>query len=249
MRTANIACAPSIATRATAALLLALAVPGAAGAQAQDRPPNPDPAFPFAREIEAFAKANAKSPPVDGATLFLGSSSIRLWDIAASFTDIPTVNRGFGGASTPDVLRYYRRLLPPIEPRTIVVYVGENDLAAGASPDRVTTDILTLLKRLRSDYPRAEIAFLSLKPSPIRWTLWSKMAAVNQAIAHRAAKERFTFLDVGSLLLARDGLPDASLFRPDGLHMNPRGYQRWTRLVDNWLDHATQTPNATRKAS
>ena len=151
MRTANIACATSIATRATAALLLALAVPGAAGAQAQDRPPNPDPAFPFAREIEAFAKANAKSPPVDGATLFLGSSSIRLWDIAASFTDIPTVNRGFGGASTPDVLRYYRRLLPPIEPRTIVVYVGENDLAAGASPDRVTTDILTLLKRLRSD--------------------------------------------------------------------------------------------------
>ena len=37
---------------------------------------------------------------------------------------------------------------------------------------------------------------------------------------------------------AADGLPDASLFRPDGLHMNPRGYERWTRLVDAYLDHA-----------
>ncbi|MFP5436109.1 GDSL-type esterase/lipase family protein [Sphingobium sp. ba1] len=259
MRTVNIACARSIAIKGAAALLLALALPGIAhgqvqggqaeGGQAQDRPPNADPSFPFAREIEAFAKANAASPPVEGATLFLGSSSIRLWDIAGSFTDIPTVNRGFGGASTPDVLRYYRRLLPPTKPRTIIVYVGENDLAAGASPDKVAADILTLLKRLRNDYPRAPIAFLSLKPSPIRWTLWPKMAAINQAVAARATAVRFTYLDVGRLLLARDGLPDASLFRADGLHMKPEGYQRWTRLVDNWLDRVAPATAAAEKAS
>lgn len=252
MRTVNIACARSIAIKGVAALLLALALPGIAhgqaqSAQAEDRPPNADPSFPFAREIEAFAKANAASPPVEGATLFLGSSSIRLWDIAGSFTDIPTVNRGFGGASTPDVLRYYRRLLPPTQPSTIIVYVGENDLAAGASADKVAADILTLLKRLRNDYPRAPIAFLSLKPSPIRWTLWPKMAAINQAVAARATSVRFTYLDVGSLLLARDGLPDASLFRADGLHMKPEGYQRWTRLVDTWLDRVALT--AAEKAS
>ena len=254
MRMGNIACARSIVIKAVAALLLALALPGIArgqaeGGQAQDRPPNTDPSFPFAREIEAFAKANAASPPVEGATLFLGSSSIRLWDIAGSFTDIPTVNRGFGGASTPDVLRYYRRLLPPTEPSTIIVYVGENDLAAGASPDKVAADILTLLKRLRKDYPRAPIAFLSLKPSPIRWTLWPKMAAINQAVAARAKAVRFTYLDVGSLLLARDGLPDASLFRADGLHMKREGYQRWTRLVDTWLDRVAPVTTTPEKAS
>lgn len=247
MPTVNTACARSIVIKGVAALLLALALPGLASGQAQDRPPNADPAFPFAREIEAFAKANASSPPVEGATLFLGSSSIRLWDIAGSFTDIPTVNRGFGGASTPDVLRYYRRLLPPRRPSSIVVYVGENDLAAGATPDRVTADILTLLKRLRRDYPQVPIAFLSLKPSPIRWTLWPKMAAINKAVAARATTVRFTYLDVGSLLLARDGLPDATLFRADGLHMKPEGYQRWTRLVDNWLDRVV--PGTMEKAS
>lgn len=232
------------------AALLALSLPGMAMARTDaPPPPNADPAFPFAREIDAFVRANAAQPPLPDATLFLGSSSIRLWDIAGSFTDIATVNRGFGGASTPDVLRHYPRLLPRARPRSIIVYVGENDLAAGASPDKVADDVLTLLKRLRADYPRAAIAFLSLKPSPIRWTLRPKMAAVNSAVAARAKAGRFVYLDVGTVLLAPDGLPDASLFRPDGLHMNAQGYQRWTRLVDAWLDGLATTGGSARKAS
>ncbi|WP_298399569.1 GDSL-type esterase/lipase family protein [Sphingobium sp.] len=212
-------------------------------------PLNADPVFPFSNEIEAFARANVAGPPVRDATLFLGSSSIRLWDIAGSFHDIGTVNRGFGGATTAHVLHYYKRLLPAVPPRSVVVYVGENDLAAGAAPDVVTRDILTLLRKLRADYPRAPIAWLSLKPSPIRWTLRPKMAQVNAAVASRAQADGFVYLDVGTVLLARDGLPDASLFRPDGLHMNARGYQRWTGLVDAWLDRVAPPHAATEKAS
>lgn len=211
--------------------------------------PNADPSFPFSNEIEAFAKANEAGPAVPDATLFLGSSSIRLWDIGHSFTDIGTINRGFGGATTPDVLHYYKRLLPRAKPRSIVVYVGENDLAAGATPDAVARNILDLMKRLRTDYPRAHIVYMSLKPSPIRWTLWPKMAAVNMAVAGRADAIDFDYLDVGKVLLAADGLPDASLFRPDGLHMNARGYERWTRLVDAYLDHAVLADSGSNKTS
>lgn len=245
MRTANIRCARSIVIKPLAhrrslrlaALLIACAMPAAALAAPPPPPaPNADPSFPFSKEIEAFAKANSAGLPVRDATLFLGSSSIRLWDIAGSFTDIGTVNRGFGGATTAHVLHYYKRLLPPVPPRSVVVYVGENDLAAGKSPDGVSRDILTLLKRLRADYPRAPILYMSLKPSPIRWTLRPKMDEVNATVAARAKAEGFDYLDVGSVLLAPDGLPDASLFRPDGLHMNARGYQRWTGLIDAWLD-------------
>jgi len=197
---------------------------------------NADPLFPFSREIEAFAKAEEKEPAVPDAALFLGSSSIRLWDIHSSFPDVGTVNRGFGGATTRDVLHYYPRLLPHAKPRSVIVYVGENDLAGGADPQNVAREVLALLKRLRADYPKAHIAYLSLKPSPIRWTLWPKMAAVNMTVAARARVQRFDYVDVGRTLLAPDGLPDASLFRKDGLHMNARGYDRWTRVVDAYLD-------------
>ncbi len=242
MPTASIACVRPTATDRPArrkalrwfigAALTVAAVQGAALAA----PPNPDPVFPFSREVEAFAKADAGHPIASDATLFIGSSSIRLWDTAASFTGMTTVNRGFGGASTPHVLHYYDRLRPPGRLRAIVVYVGENDLAGGATPDKVSKDLLTLLKRLRTDYARAAIACLSLKPSPLRWMLWPKMMAVNQAVMAAAGKMRITYLDVGSSLLAPDGLPDASLFRQDGLHMNPRGYERWTRIVRGWLE-------------
>lgn len=210
-------------------------VPPLALAQPPQKP-NADPSFPFSREIERFAKANVAGPVTRDAILFIGSSSIRLWDVAHSFDDRDTINRGFGGATTAHVLHYYKRLLPAAPPRAIIVYVGENDLAAGAKPDTVTRDVLTLLKRLRADYPRVPIAYLSLKPSPIRWTLRPYMAAVNAGVAARAKAAGFDYLDVGRTLLARDGLPDASLFGRDGLHMNARGYARWTAQVDAWLD-------------
>jgi lysophospholipase L1-like esterase len=238
----NTGCAPVTAIKASVigrgrifrlGLALGAALLVAAAPPTDD--PKPDPSFPFSNEIEAFARANNAGPRLADATLFIGSSSIRLWDIAASFPDDSIVNRGFGGATTADVLHYYKRLLPPGPPSRVIVYVGENDLATGATPERIARDILTLLGRLRADYPRARIAFLSLKPSPIRWTLWPRMAEVNGIVAARAGRD-FDYVDVGAVLLAPDGLPNAQLFRPDGLHMNPRGYARWTRLVDAWLD-------------
>jgi lysophospholipase L1-like esterase len=248
MRRANISCGRSTVIdrdrlrRGLIGLLVAGALLHAAASMAA--PPeervNADPAFPFSNEIAAFVRAREAGPVVQDAVLFLGSSSIRLWDIGASFPDRAIVNRGFGGATTADVLHHYARLLPRAAPRSVIVYVGENDLAEGATPDRVARELLTLLKRLRSDFPKARIACLSLKPSPIRWTLWPKMAAVNMTVAARARVVGFEYVDMGGALLARDGLPDASLFRPDGLHLNARGYERWTAIINGWLD-AKQT--------
>lgn len=261
MRTANINCGPATGIdRGGKAGWLAFAFLAAAafahsspiGAMLAAEPPaarvNADPIFPFSNEIEAFAKANEAGPPLSNATLFLGSSSIRLWDIGGSFPDTETINRGFGGATTADVLHYYSRLLPRAKPRSVVVYVGENDLAAGATPAQVSHDILALLKRLRADYPKAHIAWLSLKPSPLRWALWPRMAAVNMTVAARARVTGFDYIDVSRSLLAPDGLPDATLFRQDGLHMNAEGYTRWTRLVDAYLDRV-ELANAVTKAS
>lgn len=221
------------------AAAFAVTSPETAAQSGKSDGPKPDPSFPFSREIENFAKADSAESPIADATLFLGSSSIRLWDTTRSFPRIATINRGFGGATTPDVLHYYDRIRPRTAPKSIIVYVGENDLTVGTMPERVARDILTLLGKLRADYPRARIVWMSLKPSPIRWTLWPKMMAVNTIVGARARSVGFDYLDVGQVLLAKDGLPDASLFRTDGLHMNPRGYVLWNQLVHGWLNEGT----------
>jgi len=214
-------------------IVISLATPSVAASPAAQ--PKPEPSFPFSTEIEDFAEAEA-AQAVPDATLFLGSSSIRLWNVRDSFPKLNVINRGFGGATTPDVLHYYERLRPREQPRSVIVYVGENDLSAGTPPAKVAADVLILLGRLRADFPKARILCLSLKPSPIRWTSYPKMQAVNALVASRARAIGFDYLDVGGLLLATDGLPDASLFRPDGLHMNSRGYALWNRLIIDWLD-------------
>src|SRR5687768_2948866 len=53
--------------------------------------------LPFAKEINAYTQADLTNPPPRGATLFVGSSSIRLWKtLAQDFPQHRVINRGFG---------------------------------------------------------------------------------------------------------------------------------------------------------
>jgi lysophospholipase L1-like esterase len=39
------------------------------------------------------------------------------------------------------------------------------------------------------------------------------------------------FIDIFTAMLGIDGRPDESLFLEDGLHVSPKGYQVWKRLL------------------
>ena len=200
----------------------------------------------FAPEVRAFAARNGLAARA-ATTLFIGSSSIRLWDLPHSFPGIAASNHGFGGATTPDVLHYYRDLIAGERPATVVVYVGENDIAEGRPPRSVVGDVLELLRRLRSDLPQSRLIYLSMKPSPARWSLWPKMAEANMAIRSNAAALGFQYVDVGSALLTEAGAPNPAYFRADGLHMNAAGYALWNEMIDDLIAPAVERP--TRSAS
>ena len=67
----------------------------------------------WAKSIAAFDEQDKTSPPPKDAVLFVGSSSIRLWDTAQAFPDLPTINRGFGGSQMSDAARH----APPADQR------------------------------------------------------------------------------------------------------------------------------------
>lgn len=210
---------------------LAAVLMGVAGTAQAAAPPAAEGRF--AAEIAAFARPRAGV--AHGPTmLFVGSSSIRLWDVAHSFPARDTVNRGFGGATVREVLVHYQRVTAGVQPASVIVYAGENDIAEGRDPEAVAADLLALLARLRADMPNARIACLSMKPTPLRWELWARMAAVNAAVRARAGTA-FDYLDVGGALIGAGGQPDSRYFGPDGLHMNPRGYALWNGIVERWL--------------
>jgi hypothetical protein len=89
-------------------------------------------------EIAAFEAADRANPPPTGAILFVGSSSIRLWKtLSEGFPDHTVIRRGFGGSLIAESTAFADRIIVPYRPKMIFLYAGDNDVAAGKSPQMV----------------------------------------------------------------------------------------------------------------
>ena len=86
------------------------------GIQAQNTHP------PFWDDIQAFKKQDSIHPPPKNAILFVGSSSFTKWtSVQKDFPGYTIINRGFGGSSLPDVIRYQNDVIFPYHPKQVVV--------------------------------------------------------------------------------------------------------------------------------
>ncbi len=196
-------------------------------------------AQPFANEINAFKKQDSISFPSKNAILFIGSSSFTKWtDVQKYFPDYTIINRGFGGSSLPDVIRYEKVIIFPYKPKQIVIYCGENDLAFS---DTVTVQTVferfkTLFSDIRNKWPKIPVAFVSIKPSPSRWHLKSKIEEANNLISQFLKKNKKTsFIDVYHKMLNPNGTPLPEIFLEDKLHMNAKGYAIWKKEIEPYL--------------
>lgn len=197
--------------------------------------------LPYQDEIKRFKQEDKQHFPPKNAILFVGSSSFRMWtDVHEYFPSHHIINRGFGGSTLPDIIRYAPDIIFPYSPRQIVIYAGDNDLA---SADSVTAQMVLerfthLFTAIRRRLPDVYIAFVSIKPSPSREHLLPKMKEAN-ALIHQYLKRQkhATFIDVFSPMLDDEGKPRKELFKEDMLHMKPGGYVIWQKALQPYLIH------------
>ncbi len=182
--------------------------------------------------IAAFEQQDREQPPQPGGVLFIGSSSIRRWDLDASFPDLHAVNRGFGGSQVADSVHFADRIVFPHRPRIIVMYAGDNDLAAGKTPCRVHEDFQAFVAKVRAELPEAKVVFIAIKPSLKRWNLIHRVRAANALVSATCVEDPLlTFVDVDAPMLGADGQPRPELFVSDGLHLSEQGYEIWADLL------------------
>src|SRR5689334_13372034 len=67
--------------------------------------------------IVRFEEQDRANPPPQHGIVFVGSSSIRLWNLRESFPDLPVINRGFGGSQAVDSAHYADRIVIKYQPR------------------------------------------------------------------------------------------------------------------------------------
>lgn len=190
---------------------------------------------PFWEDIQKFKKQDSISFPAANQILFVGSSSFTLWkDVQRYFPSKPIINRGFGGSSLPDVIRYAPDIILPYKPKQVVIYCGENDFAAAQSivPDTVVGRLIRLFHLIRTHYPKIPIAYVSMKPSPSRLHLMPKFEEANKKIkAFLNHYHRTSYINVYKKMLDRSGRPFPHIFLKDSLHMNAEGYKIWQKKI------------------
>jgi hypothetical protein len=194
----------------------------------------------YEQAITAFEEQDKKTPPEPGAILFIGSSSIRLWeDLSHRFNEYPIVRRGFGGSGICDIISYADRIIFPYQPSLVFIYSGENDLATGQEPNDATfKQFVRLYDLISHSIPETKICYISVKPSPARKQLMPAFKYFNQKVENHLVKNRnWTFLDVYHPMLGSGGLPLDSIFTIDNLHMNDRGYDIWEKVIRNYLEY------------
>jgi lysophospholipase L1-like esterase len=179
--------------------------------------------------FEGFATSDRARAPASGGVVFVGSSTIEFWsDLETQFSSFHALRRGLAGATMADCTRYVDRLILPSAPRLVVVYAGDNDLAAGTTPERIVADFTEMVDRVHRDLPSVRFVFVSIKPSPAREALMPAMKRTNALMASYVATDRrLDFVDVYDAMLDGDQRPRRELFRADGLHMKSDGYALW----------------------
>lgn len=191
----------------------------------------------FQGEIDDFVRQDSLQPTPKQTALFVGSSSIRMWDsLQADMEPVSVINRGFGGSTIPEVLFYFDELILAHQPKNIYLYAGENDLAMtdlNITPAQVLETFQLFVNTVRAKLPDTKnIYFISIKPSVARWDLWPTMQEANQLIKDYASKQKDVYyVDVAAKMLQDDGTVRKDIFIRDSLHMNRTGYALWTETI------------------
>lgn len=184
----------------------------------------------FDADIRQFEESDSKSFPAKSGILFLGSSSIRQWGpyLMSDMAPLSVIPRGFGGSNMNDALYYTDRIVLPYKPRAIVLYEGENDIDQGVSPKTIALTYKSFVEKVRVELPDCRIYFISIKPTPARWRMWSKMVEANNLIRQLVEMDDNQFyVDVADAMLNSNGEPKDNIYLGDGIHMTRDGYRIW----------------------
>lgn len=192
---------------------------------------DPDPTR-FEKDIAAFESEDHASPPAHGAALFVGSSSIRYWDVARAFPDVPVIKRGFGGSHVSDNIHFASRIVVPYQPRLIVFYAGDADVAANKTAEQIAGDYRTFIALIHGKLPQTTMVIIGIKPSPAHWSRIDTIRRTNSLVKQLISTDPLlAYADVEQRLLGVDAKPRSDFYAENGLNLNERGYEAWTEAV------------------
>ena len=178
----------------------------------------------FNKEVAEIA-ASHRGQKAD--VVLLGSSSVKMWkDCHACLEEYTVINSGFGGSQTSDLLVHWPVLTLEHEPKIVFVYEGDNDLAAGESPDSIIAEMKQWVEQAQEAMPQTLIILVGAKPSPSRLQFEEQYFQFNDLLYALCEEMGLGYVDTWGAL-ADYGAVREEYFLADRLHLNADGYVHW----------------------
>src|SRR6266702_3935781 len=227
----------------TLSILLGVATP-----HAQDKPsrlqiPDTDDGLPGAGPIRRYDwfrklwmdRRTAWAPRVQrdqNAVVLLGDSITQGWgeDFSAWFPGMKIANRGISGDTSRGVLIRLREDVLALDPQSVVLLIGTNDLEEKADPETIAANLkLILVELARGKMP---IVLCQVFPSSASKSRPAdKIKKVNQLYADAVkGNAQVTLLETWPLFADAQGDALPAEF-PDLLHPNRAGYAKWAAAL------------------
>jgi len=187
----------------------------------------------FDADIEQFVQHDKNSFPPINQFLFIGSSSIRLWQsLEDDMKPLKVINRGFGGAHIKHINRHLNKIVFPYKPKAIIFFCGSNDINGLNSSTDVFAEFEIFFNSVKKVLPKTKVFVIGIQPSPSRFDQRRRQLEWNDAVSNLTKTDpNLVFIDVSSAMLSSENKPRLELYTYDKLHMNENGYKIWTKLV------------------
>ena len=188
----------------------------------------------YQNDINKYQKENKRLSNRSCDVLFLGSSSINLWDtIYEDFAPLKLIRRSYGGATLRDMIYNYATIAKGYKPKAIVLYV-ENDLGShkeGVNAVKCFDLFRIFIAKLKKEYPNTPLFVVSLKPSQHKADQLKDQLIVNTLLEQNATEQQYTYIDITKVMYDEEGNLRTDIFKEDNLHMNAEGYKLWTAII------------------
>ena len=190
--------------------------------------------------IQKLEQQNQKEKYPNNALLFFGSSSFRLWEsMPEDMAPYPCINRGYGGAKFVDMVLFAERMLAPHQYRALMLFAA-NDVTGepgDSSPREVESALREIIRISQAHMPDAPIFIVEVTPTEKRIQAWNKSRRINAVLREVAlSTDNCWYITTAEHYLSADGQPRPEFFVDDKLHLNKRGYRRWSRLIKRSLN-------------
>ena len=136
------------------------------------------------------------------------------------------------------MLRMVDSRVIPLRPKVIAYYCGSNDVDA-ASCLAIVDRIVRFIDRVGAALPGTRVVFVSVNRAPEKQDRWDVVDQVNRRMqSYAAGHPRVQFVDVNPVLFNADGTSRLDLFMGDQLHLRPRAYEEFARILKPVLTNA-----------